>query len=184
MHSTARLRRWHEAVDAPLSRTLSDDEVHWAGSYQRRSPHATINVLWTRQLEVAERRRNSANGCTPKRSVSARRVVLKRRVESFLVKSLDAGERLSKTHKFKKFTNIEYAKRYRTAKPTAGAPADAQPASRHARKVYMQLFPLAGTQPVHDNTMSNVSRSAAPSPCTEMSRTSNLLQYSPPLSSL
>ena len=61
MHSTARLRRWHEAVDAPLSRTLSDDEVHWAGSYQRRSPHATINVLWTRQLEVAERRRISAN---------------------------------------------------------------------------------------------------------------------------
>jgi hypothetical protein len=61
MQSTARLRRWHEAVDAPLSRTLSDDEVHWAGSYQRRSPHATINVLWTRQLEVAERRRNSAN---------------------------------------------------------------------------------------------------------------------------
>ena len=40
----------------------------------------------------------------------------------------------------KKFTNIEYAKRYRTAKPTAGAPADAQPASRHARKVYMQLL--------------------------------------------
>lgn len=60
MHSTARLRSWLDAVDPPLSATVSDAELHWAGSYQRRSPHATINVLWARQLEVAEQRRDSA----------------------------------------------------------------------------------------------------------------------------
>ena len=59
MHSTERLRRWLDDVDAPLSRRVSDEELHWAGSYQRRSPHATINVLWARQLEVAETRRDS-----------------------------------------------------------------------------------------------------------------------------
>ena len=31
--------------------------MRWAGSYQRRSPHALINVLWARQLEAAELRR-------------------------------------------------------------------------------------------------------------------------------
>ena len=61
MHSTGRLRRWHNEVDETLSRSLSDDEVHWVGSYQRRSPHATINVLWSRQLEIAETRRDSAS---------------------------------------------------------------------------------------------------------------------------
>ena len=35
--------------------------LQWAGSYQRRSPHAMINVLWSRQLEVAENRRDSDN---------------------------------------------------------------------------------------------------------------------------
>jgi len=38
-----------------------DEALQWAGSYQRRSPHAMINVLWSRQLEVAETRRASDN---------------------------------------------------------------------------------------------------------------------------
>ena len=47
-------------MDAPLSASVSDEELHWAGSYQRRSPHATINVLWSRHLEIAEQKRKSA----------------------------------------------------------------------------------------------------------------------------
>ena len=61
MHSTTRLRRWVRAEDAALSERVSDDELQWAGSYQRRTPHATINVLWARQLEVAETKRDSAS---------------------------------------------------------------------------------------------------------------------------
>mmetsp|Transcript_12918 Transcript_12918/g.26177 ORF Transcript_12918/g.26177 Transcript_12918/m.26177 type:complete len:365 (-) Transcript_12918:139-1233(-) len=60
MHSTERLRRWLEEADAPLSQRTEDPLLHWAGSYQRRSPHAMINVLWAEQLEVAETKRKSS----------------------------------------------------------------------------------------------------------------------------
>ena len=59
MHSTERLRRWLDEADAPLSQRTEDSLLHWAGSYQRRSPHAMINVLWAEQLEVAETKRKS-----------------------------------------------------------------------------------------------------------------------------
>ena len=60
MHSTARLRRWLHEADPALSQATDDRTLHWAGSYQRRSPHAMINVLWAEQLEVAETRRRSS----------------------------------------------------------------------------------------------------------------------------
>ena len=59
MHSTERLRRWLAEADPPLSDRTDDSLLHWAGSYQRRSPHAMINVLWAEQLEVAETKRKS-----------------------------------------------------------------------------------------------------------------------------
>ena len=59
MHSTDRLRRWLDEADPPLSARTDDGLLHWAGSYQRRSPHAMINVLWAEQLEVAETKRKS-----------------------------------------------------------------------------------------------------------------------------
>ena len=59
MHSTDRLRRWLDQADPPLSARTDDGLLHWAGSYQRRSPHAMINVLWAEQLEVAETKRKS-----------------------------------------------------------------------------------------------------------------------------
>ena len=60
VHSTARLRSYLEIHDLDLAASSSDDEILWAGSYQRRSPHATINVLWARQLEQAEQKRKSS----------------------------------------------------------------------------------------------------------------------------
>ena len=60
MHAVTKLRAWAEQQkDAELA-NASDDELAWAGSYQRRSPHAMINVLWARQLEQAEQKRKSA----------------------------------------------------------------------------------------------------------------------------
>ena len=59
MHSTDRLRRWLDEADPQLSARTDDGLLHWAGSYQRRSPHAMINVLWAEQLEVAETKRKS-----------------------------------------------------------------------------------------------------------------------------
>ena len=59
MHSTDRLRRWLDEADPSLSARTDDGLLHWAGSYQRRSPHAMINVLWAEQLEVAETKRKS-----------------------------------------------------------------------------------------------------------------------------
>ena len=59
MHSTDRLRRWLDEADPPLSARTDDGLLHWAGSYQRRSPHAMIKVLWAEQLELAETKRKS-----------------------------------------------------------------------------------------------------------------------------
>ena len=61
LHPTSRLREYLEEHDPELAAATSDDELTWAGSYQRRSPHATINVLWASQLEIAETRRRSSS---------------------------------------------------------------------------------------------------------------------------
>ena len=60
MHAPAKLRRYVGEHDPELAATITDDELLWAGSYQRRSPHASINVLWARQLEQAEQKRKSS----------------------------------------------------------------------------------------------------------------------------
>ena len=82
MHSPSKLRRYLREHDAVLAASTaraasrggrgrwsshgviysrqarsSESDLRWAGSYQRRSPHALINVLWARQLEAAELRR-------------------------------------------------------------------------------------------------------------------------------
>ena len=61
LHPTSRLREYLDEHDPRLAAATSDDELAWAGSYQRRSPHATINVLWANQLEIAEARRRSSS---------------------------------------------------------------------------------------------------------------------------
>ena len=43
MHSTQRLRAWLDQHDPTLSAASTDDAIEWAGSVQRRSPHAMIN---------------------------------------------------------------------------------------------------------------------------------------------
>lgn len=60
MHSPTKLRAYVREHDERLAEEITDDELLWAGSYQRRSPHATINVLWARQLEQAEQKRKSS----------------------------------------------------------------------------------------------------------------------------
>lgn len=66
MHSVPRLKKWwHETVaragsssdakDSTLE--LTDEEIAAGGAWQRRTPHATINVLRADQLEAAEGRR-------------------------------------------------------------------------------------------------------------------------------
>ena len=59
MHSDATIRGWVAAEDPSLSERADDETLGWCAAYQRRSPHATINVLWSRQLEVAEVKRRS-----------------------------------------------------------------------------------------------------------------------------
>lgn len=61
MHSKQRLREYLDEHDPPLSSATGARELGWAGDYQRRSPHATINVLWASQLEIAETRRRSSS---------------------------------------------------------------------------------------------------------------------------
>ena len=57
MHSVPRLERWVQEVHGVC--TYSSDDVAAGGAWQRRTPHATINVLRADQLELAESRRNS-----------------------------------------------------------------------------------------------------------------------------
>lgn len=59
MHSVPRLRRWLDEREPVLSAKLSDVDVAAGGAWQRRTPHATINVLRAEQLEKAEGRRDT-----------------------------------------------------------------------------------------------------------------------------
>jgi hypothetical protein len=69
MHSVPRLAKWWEgyvnsdpkATDTPEEdkKKLDTDEIAAGGAWQRRTPHATINVLRADQLAVAESRRQS-----------------------------------------------------------------------------------------------------------------------------
>jgi hypothetical protein len=60
MHSVPRLQQWLSEYDSS-SQELSADEVAAGGAWQRRTPHATINVLRADQLEIAEKRRTTGN---------------------------------------------------------------------------------------------------------------------------
>lgn len=60
MHATETLRGWLQAHDAPLSAALDDARLSETSAVMRRSPHAMVNVLWSRQLEAAERKRKSS----------------------------------------------------------------------------------------------------------------------------
>ena len=57
MHSVPRLRNWLTENNKPLSSILNDSQVAAGVAWQRRPPHATLNVLRAEQLEVAEGRR-------------------------------------------------------------------------------------------------------------------------------
>jgi hypothetical protein len=61
MHSVPRLRKWLSGQNEELSNKLDDAEVAAGGSYQRRTPYATINVLRAEQLEAAEGMRSTAD---------------------------------------------------------------------------------------------------------------------------
>ena len=60
MHSVPRLKKWYDqyavSSSSPAasasSAPLSDDEIAAGGAWQRRTPHATINVLRAEQLEA------------------------------------------------------------------------------------------------------------------------------------
>ena len=60
MYAPKTLRRYCAEAGADDLAALPDDDLLYYGSYMRRSPHATINVLWSRQLAAAEQRRESA----------------------------------------------------------------------------------------------------------------------------
>ncbi|KAL3817413.1 hypothetical protein ACHAXA_011042 [Cyclostephanos tholiformis] len=66
MHSVPRLKKWYNQYNsvssAPASSaspSLTDDEIAAGGAWQRRTPHAVINVLRAEQLEAAEGRRST-----------------------------------------------------------------------------------------------------------------------------
>lgn len=61
MHSVPKLRGWLDDQDGAMSSELTDSEVAAGGAWQRRTPHAVVNVLRAEQLEVAEGRRTSDN---------------------------------------------------------------------------------------------------------------------------
>jgi len=64
MHSVPRLEKWYrESSSSSLSsdNMLTTEQIAAGGAWQRRTPHATINVLRADQLEIAETRRNSGN---------------------------------------------------------------------------------------------------------------------------
>ena len=64
MHSLVRLKKWYNEHTPQPSSTenmpLSDDEIAAGGAWQRRTPHAVINVLRAEQLEAAEGRRSTS----------------------------------------------------------------------------------------------------------------------------
>ncbi len=67
MHSVPRLKKWYgehsssspESDDSSEAPPLSDNEIAAGGAWQRRTPHAVINVLRAEQLEAAEGRRRT-----------------------------------------------------------------------------------------------------------------------------
>jgi hypothetical protein len=62
MHSLPRLKKWYEqysSSSAEQTIPLDDDEIAAGGAFQRRTPHAVINVLRAEQLEAAEGRRST-----------------------------------------------------------------------------------------------------------------------------
>ena len=60
MHSLATLRRWLAEHDPQLEVRLPESTLASAAAEMRRTPNAVINVLWSRQLEVAETKRRSS----------------------------------------------------------------------------------------------------------------------------
>ena len=80
MRSSPRLRSYVDEENPQLSESIGDDDLEWAAAYQRRSPHAMINVLWSRQLEIAETKRRSSSLYTRNinRALSAGREDLER----------------------------------------------------------------------------------------------------------
>jgi hypothetical protein len=68
MHSVPRLEKWYRESSTSSSSSssatdieLTTEQIAAGGAWQRRTPHATINVLRADQLEVAETRRKSGN---------------------------------------------------------------------------------------------------------------------------
>ena len=64
MHSLPRLKKWYkEHFTASSEKSepspLTDNEIAAGGAWQRRTPHAVINVLRAEQLEAAEGRRST-----------------------------------------------------------------------------------------------------------------------------
>ena len=64
MHSVPRLKKWYNEHFKPSSEqsepsSLTDNEIAAGGAWQRRTPHAVINVLRAEQLEAAEGRRST-----------------------------------------------------------------------------------------------------------------------------
>jgi len=59
MHSVPRLEKWFHENSSDDSSSLTTEDVAAGGAWQRRTPHATINVLRADQLEAAESRRAS-----------------------------------------------------------------------------------------------------------------------------
>ena len=59
MHSVPRLEKWY--MEHSERKDLTSEEVAAGGAWQRRTPHATINVLRADQLEKAESRRMSGS---------------------------------------------------------------------------------------------------------------------------
>lgn len=62
MHSLPRLKSWYNKYSSSSAETiipLDDNEIAAGGAFQRRTPHAVINVLRVEQLEAAEGRRST-----------------------------------------------------------------------------------------------------------------------------
>mmetsp|Transcript_15606 Transcript_15606/g.18138 ORF Transcript_15606/g.18138 Transcript_15606/m.18138 type:complete len:531 (-) Transcript_15606:112-1704(-) len=61
MHSSPRLSKWVKDNDVELFDKLEMKDVSAGGAFQRRTPHATINILRAEQLEAAEGRRSTGS---------------------------------------------------------------------------------------------------------------------------
>lgn len=59
MHSVPRLEQWVRETQPDFSAQCNADDIAAGGAWQRRTPHATINVLRADQLQAAESKRNT-----------------------------------------------------------------------------------------------------------------------------